>query len=388
MRVCGIIAEYDPFHLGHRYHMERARELAGADYVVVVLGCTFSQRGEAMLFASHDRARMALLSGADLVLGMPASFSCAQANRFARGGVSILNSLGAVTHLSFGCEPDGREYLSRTADLLHHPSLAFARTLRAGLKTGKSFARAQGEALSACLPDVPPAVFANPNFILGISYLLELKRLRSPICAMPVVRAGEYHAQSLSPLPSATAVRHALSQGGWQGVRASVPLESFFVIRDAVENGRLHQPHALDAWLIGTLNIGGEASLQLSPEMSEGLERRVLAKARHAKTREELLDLINTRRYTRSRVNRALSHALLGLIQFPDRPAYARLLGFRRSAAPLLKRLKSASIPLVDRPGRGAPPGFFEEMRAEELWALGAGKPMASAWRYPLIVID
>ncbi|NLO13351.1 MAG: nucleotidyltransferase family protein [Clostridiales bacterium] len=388
MRVCGIIAEYDPFHLGHRYHMEKARELSGADYIVVALACAFSQRGEAMLFETHDRARMALLSGADLVLGIPASFSCAQANRFARGGVSILNSLGAATHLSFGCEPDSGEYLSRTADLLHHPPIAFSRTLRTALDTGKSFAHAQGEALSACLPDVPPAVFANPNFILGVSYFLELKRLCSPICALPVVRAGEYHAHHLSPLPSATAVRHAFGQGCWQGIRASVPPESFFIIRDAAENGRLHQPHALDPWLMGTLNVSGLASLKRSPEMSEGLERRILAKARQAKSREELLDLINTRRYTRSRVNRALSHALLGLTNFPDRPSYARLLGFRRSAVPLLKRIKSTSIPLVDRPGRNIPPGFLEEMRTEEFWALGAGRAMASAWRYPVQVIN
>ncbi|MDD4081033.1 MAG: nucleotidyltransferase family protein [Eubacteriales bacterium] len=388
MRVCGIIAEYDPFHLGHRFQLEKARELAGADYVVIALGCAFSQRGEAMLFETHDRARMALLSGADLVLGMPVSFSCAQANRFARGGASILNGLGAVTHLSFGCEPGSEEYLARTAELLSHPPAAFTQALRASLKSGKSFARSQGEALSAGLPDVPPEVFANPNFILGISYIMELKRLGSPILPLPVAREGNYHAQGLSPLSSASAVRLALTQGSWPGVKASVPGESLSIIRDAAENNRIHQPQALGAWLMGTLNVRGEASLLSSPEMSEGLERRILARARQAASREELLDLLSTRRYTRARVSRALTHALLGLTLFPDTPVYARLLGFRHTAAPLLKRIKGAAVTLIDRPGRNNPPGFEEDMRAEELWALGAGKPAASAWRYPMIVID
>jgi len=388
MRVCGIIAEYDPFHLGHRFHLESARQLSGADYVVVVLGGAFSQRGEAMLFSTQDRARMALLSGADLVLGMPVSFSCAQANRFARGGISILNALGAVSHLSFGCEPGGEAHLAAAAKLLYHPPRAFSDQLKNALKTGKSFARAQGEALAGCLPEVPPGMFAQPNFILGTSYLLELHRLNSPIVPVPVPRMGGYHAQGLSPFPSATAVRRALREGAWPGVARALPPESLTVLRDAAEKGRLHRAAALDSWLIGTLNTQGEVSLLSSPEMSEGLEQRILAKARDAAGREELLALVSTRRYTRARVSRALSHALLGLSHFPDRPEYARLLGFRRSAAPLLGRIKGTGFPLIHRPGREAPPGFAQDMRAEEFWALGAGMAPASAWRHRMTVID
>ncbi len=388
MRVCGIIAEYDPFHSGHRHQLKSAREQSGAEYVVAVIGCAFSQRGEAMLFSTQARAEMALRSGADLVLGMPVSFSCAQANRFARGGVGILHSLGPVTHLSFGCEQGFAAHLAATAELLHRPSPAFIRRLKAGLEAGLSFAAAQGEALGACLAQVPPRAFSAPNFILGVSYLAELARLGSGIRPLPIPRGGDYHAKGLSGLPSATAVRAALLQGNWPGVRASVPEESLAVIRPAVERAQLHRPGALDALVIARLMEAGEQRLLPSPEMSEGLEKRIAARARQAASRQELIDLVKTRRYPRSRVSRAVNHGLMGLTSFPDRPGYARLLGFRKRAAPLLKAIKSGGFPLIDRPGHAASPDFSQDMRAEELWALGAGLPPASAWQHLMIVLD
>lgn len=388
MRVCGIIAEYDPFHLGHLYHLTQARERAQATYVVAVIGCAFSQRGEAMLFDTHARARMALLGGADVVLGMPVSFSCAQANRFARGGVGILQGLGVVSHLSFGCEPEAEPFLLPAAEVLYRPSAWFSNMLKDRLQAGHAFAKAQGEALSACLPDAPPALFSAPNFILGLSYLLELKRLNSAITPVPIPRSGDYHAQGLSPLPSATAVRVALRQGAWPGVAASVPPGSLGIIREAAQKGHLHAPDSLDALLMGTLLQGNETRLMASPEMSEGLERRILAKARQAASREELLRLVKTRRYTQARISRAVSHSLLSLDSFPENPGYARLLGFRKGAEPLLTAIKGSGFPLIDRPGRQLNRDLAQDMRAEELWALGAGLPPASAWQKPMIILD
>ncbi len=388
MQVCGIIAEYDPFHLGHHHHLTLARERSQAAYVVAVIGCAFSQRGEAMLFDTQARARMALIGGADVVLGMPVSFSCAQANRFARGGVSILHGLKVVSHLSFGCEPGGDAHLKRAAELLLHPSAQFASILKNKLQEGHAFAKAQGEALAACLPDVPAALFSAPNFILGLSYMLELQRLDSPIIPVPIPRSGDYHAQGLSPLPSATAVRAALRQGAWPGVAASVPPGSLAIIKASAANGRLHPPDALDSLLLGSLLQADEARLLASPEMSEGLERRILAKARLAASREDLLRMVKTRRYTQARVSRALSHALIHLNSFPDRPAYARLLGFKKQAEPLLKAIKQSGFPLIDRLGKASDQDLAQDMRAEELWALGAGLAPASAWQKPMIVLD
>ena len=246
MKVCGIIAEYDPFHRGHLHHLEQARARSGADYMVCVLGCAFSQRGEAMLFSTHDRARMALQNGFDLVLGMPVSFSCAQANRFAAGGVGILHRLGVVSHLSFGSESDDLGLLRQAARLLNHPDAAFARTLKAGLDTGLSFAAAQGQALQEALPEAGPALLASPNFILGVSYLRELERLGSRMTPLPVLRSAPYHSLAGGPLASASAVRAQWLQGEWEQAATACPPASLAVMRGAAT----HRPEALDKALL------------------------------------------------------------------------------------------------------------------------------------------
>ena len=226
MRVCGIIAEYDPFHKGHLFQLNLARELSRADYMVCVLGCSFSQRGEAMLLGTFDRAAMALENGFDLVAGMPFSFSCAQANRFARGGVGTLSRMGLVNAISFGCETDRLDWLQAAAGLMNRPDAAYLRRLKDGLAAGYSFARAQGIALHEAMPELSRDLIASPNFILGLSYLRELDRLGSPIEAIPVKRATNYHSRDAGPMASAGAVRAMLLNGEIAGALEGCPENS------------------------------------------------------------------------------------------------------------------------------------------------------------------
>ncbi|HSK68211.1 MAG TPA: nucleotidyltransferase family protein [Candidatus Limnocylindria bacterium] len=387
MRVCGVIAEYDPFHNGHQYQLAQARERTGADYSVCVLGCAFSQRGDAMLFSSHDRARMALLGGHDLVLGMPFSFSCAQANRFARGGVGILNGLGVVTDISFGCETDRLDLVYAAARLLDEPDGAFQGRLRRGLDEGRSFAHARGAALEEAFADVSPALLRSPNFILGVCYVRELARLRSSIRVTPVRRETGYHSLEAGPTASASAVRAMLLRGDFAGATEACPGTTARAVREAMDGGRMHRPDALDAALIAALLRARPEDLRRSPEVSEGLEDRILAAAREATGRAGLAEAVRTRRYPRPRVSRALSHALVGANVFPPEPAYARLLGFRRGAAPLLQAI-GGRFPLVSRPARSPFPETAQDMRAEELWMLGSGQAPAQAWRNGVVIID
>lgn len=386
MRVCGIIAEYDPFHRGHLHHLSEARRLAQADFVVCVLSTAFTQRGLPGLFSTHDRARMALQSGADLVLGMPVSASCAQANRFAMGGVGTLQGLGVVTHLSFGVESAALPYLEEAARLLHRDDEALGALRRQGLQQGKSFARAQGEALSQVLRGVPPALLSQPNFVLGTGYLQAMLSLGAAFELAPVPRMGSYHDTSVAPLPSATAVRQALLRGDWQGVARAVPHESLQVIQEAVWQGQLHRPEGLDRVLLHHLLTQGVQPG--TAEISEGLEQRILQKARQAGSRAELVELVKSKRYPHARISRALSSALLGLCDAPPAPpAYARMLGFRKRAAPLLTAIKRSGFPLFDRPARSNLPGIAQDMRAEELWHVGAGLHAQQAWQQQTIII-
>lgn len=381
MIVCGIVAEYDPFHRGHLYQLKEARRKSRADFMVCVLGSAFSQRGEAMLFDTVSRARMALMNGFDLVLGMPVSFSCAQANRFAMGGAGILHRMGVVTHQSFGCECDDLNPLQDTARLLHQPTEAFTRCLQAALAKGHSFAAARGQALAHCLPQVDSRLFQAPNFILGVSYLLAHLALGSRITPLPVLRQSDYHSSAPGPLASASAVRKMLLDGSQANLSDACPQPSL----DIMQHARLHHPDALDPALLLKLQGMTPAELAQVPEVSEGLEQRIHAAARAAISREDLIAQARTRRYPRARISRALTQALLGIRQEEPVPAYARLLGFHTRAKPLLAAIQKQGFPLVDRPARGRGVDITLDMRAEETWYIGSGQPMKTAWQQRVI---
>ena len=390
MRVCGIIAEYDPFHNGHAYHLLKARELSRADYVLCVLSCGFTQRGMPAFFSTHDRARMALLGGADLVLGMPLSFSCAQANRFAAGGTGILRAVGAVTHLSFGAEHADAGLLVEAAKALEDPDEAMQARLSQALREGHSLARAMGDALSCRFPSHPDTVFRAPNTILGICYVRELLRQNSDIRILPVQRIGAYHDSLLAVTPSATAVRAALIRGHWRGVSQAVPEATFPFLKTLMREKRFHRPEALDTALLLKVLDTPQEQARSYVEISEGLERRISVAARQATTREELIDAVKTRRYPYARINRALTSLLLDIPAegLPREPSYARLLGFRKRALPLLRAIGKSGFPLISRPARARGDEISLDMRAEAAWYLGAALPSALAWQRQPVMIE
>ena len=386
MRVCGIAAEYDPFHKGHLYQLGEARQKSSADYIICVISTAFTQRGMPALFSTSDRARMALLAGADLVLGMPVSYSCAQANRFAMGSIGILQSLGVVSHLSFGIEEASLPYLIPTRDLMLKPSPAYSSSLREGLAQGHSFARAQGEALTNQHPNIEKTIINQPNFNLAVSYLQTLSSLKSSIEPLPVIRQGSYHDTHLSSLPSASAVRAAILRGDWPSVEEALPFTSYQIVKAAALRSRFHLPDALDKTLLcQLLNKRDYSGIS---EMSEGLDLRMLKSAKEARSRKELIEMMKTKRYTYARISRALTQSLLGIEkQALHPPAYARLLGFRKNAAPLLQAIGKNHFPLISRPAQSADENIKQDMYAEQLWYIGSNQPAADAFRQKLIII-
>ncbi|NLX83622.1 MAG: nucleotidyltransferase family protein [Clostridiales bacterium] len=381
MKVCGIIAEYDPFHQGHLYQLNKAREITKADYMVCVLGSAFSQRGDAMMFSTHDRARMALMNGFDLVLGLPYAFSCAQANRFAMGGVGILHHLNVITHQSFGCETMDLSAMAATAHMLHAPDEQFSGILKHALEEGHSFVKAQGLAMTACLPQVDEALFSAPNFILGVSYLRAHLELKSPMIPVPVLRETDYHSKVLTGLPSASAVRGMLLKDRRTDLQGVCPDTSL----DIVQKALIHPPDALDKVLLATLRDISASQMRKMPEISEGLEDRIKHALREVTSRADLIQRVKTRRYPIPRINRALTHALVGMDTRHDVPAYARLLGFHDRALPLLAAIAQAGFPLVHRPAKENRVDLSLDMKAEELWYIGSGQPMKTAWQQEII---
>lgn len=366
MRIAGIIAEYNPFHNGHAWHIARTRE-AGYDCVIVCMGGHFTQRGEAAMLSRWDRARMALACGADAVFELPALFAVRTADAFARGGVGILAGLGADA-LSFGSEIADIELLKGIAALRSREPEAVSEAIAQHLDAGMSHARAWGEAVGACL-GVSPEILNRPNAVLAVEYLRAIAACDTHLTPLVVPRQGGYHDTGLGTFASATAIRAAFARGDADGALAAIPGAARpWALPDAL--------HPMDDMLLYRLRGMSPEALAALPDVGEGLEHRLYRLCREASGREALLDALKCKRYTRARLNRMLTHALLGIdraaLQAVPRPTYARLIGMRRDAGPLLKALKTRStLPIVTRAAalRGEP-CFEWECRATDTWSL------------------
>ena len=390
MNICGVIAEYDPFHKGHERHLRSAREKTGADFIVCVMSGSFTQRGMPALLPPHARADMALRCGADVALQLPYAFSVREAEYFALGGAAILNALGCVTHLSFGSETDDLSLLQAAARLLESPDEAMESAIQAGLAKGLSFAAAQGQAVAKRLK-VPVDTLDAPNTALALSYLRALIRLDSRIIPVPVLRETDYHAGELDALPSASAVRSAILRGDWAGVRKAIPENALPVLEEAIRNG-LCPPDSLDILLRHKLLISTPEEIARWPGISEGLEMRILKAAESAVSREALVDAVKTRRYTRGRISRALCHGVMGVTKadLPPLPASARILGFRESARPLLRQMQKHTqkngFTLYARPAKEET--AILDCRADDLWRVAAGLPRGETYRLQPVIIE
>lgn len=380
MRIVGIIAEYNPFHNGHAYHLQQAREASNADYVVVVMSSCFTQRGEAALLSPADRARMALSCGADAVFALPACWAVRDAEHFALGGVALLNSLG-VDAISFGSETADMQKLSICAHMLEQPDATFTEALHRRMAEGLPYPAALSAAMAETHPEVGD-LLASPNNTLAVCYLRAMLRLNASMEVFPIARSSDYHATGLSnQLPSATALRSAAFQGDWLGCKANLPAPAYAVLQDAALDGRLHRPDALDQALLYRLRSMRHTDWSALPDLSEGIEDRLLAAARQEATRDALLLAAKTRRYPHARLSRLCTHALLGitqaLLEAEPLPTAAWLLGFRQEARPLLSQLKQSGFPIIGKAAdhTGNEAWFRTELAAYDLWALGCGLP-------------
>lgn len=385
MRVVGVIAEYNPFHLGHAHHLAEARRLAKADAVVVVMSSVFTQRGEAAICSPAERARMALSAGADAVFALPAAWSVRDAEHFALGGVSILAGLGCDA-ISFGTEVNELPRLRQAARLLETTDAAFSADVQSRMAEGIPYPAAISAAMEAAFPGCG-ALLESPNSTLALCYLRALLRLGSPMEVIPVQRIGGYHTSQLGEtLPSATALRGAILRGDWSKVKSAMPEEAYAILREAAAQGRIHRPEALDAALLYRLRTMSPVDFAALPDVSEGVEHRLAAAAQTALSREELLQTAKTRRYPYARLSRLATHALLGMtddiLRSAALPQAAWLLGFRKESRDLFAHFKErAALPIIGKAADfdRSKPWFAAETLAYDIWALGAGLPAGLA---------
>ncbi len=353
MHVTGLITEYNPFHNGHLFHLKKARETTGADYTAVVMSGSFVQRGAPAVFDKYSRTRAALLSGADLVFEMPAPFSTASAIEFASYAVALFTALGAVDSICFGSECGEIEPILRAARLLNEESEPFKKRLQDFLKEGKTFPEARSAALAEEGAE-EAKLLSSPNNILGVEYCQAVLRQRSPLSCFTIKREGNgYHDPSLNgALGSALAVRQALQSGtDVQALRFLLPDPSFDSVCRSI-------PVFLDDFS-GLLNyrLLTEQEPERYAEIRPELAARIKKLAPGFASFDQRIKELKSRQLTYTGVSRGLIHLILGIEQrqmdlFKEAgfAPYARILGFRKSAAPLLRRIKeNSSIPVISK---------------------------------------
>lgn len=400
MTIAAIIAEYNPFHNGHEYMIQKVKEETGADYVIAVMSGDFTQRGIPGITDKHTRAKMASSCGADAVFELPVRFATASAELFATGAVSLFNALSCVDYLCFGSEYGKLSDFTKASDLLlDEPEdfkYAIQKYLREGLSYPKAFSLAVKE--SGTAPDIVPELLDKPNNLLGLEYLKAIKKLASSIKPHTITRTGTgYHdehsafsEETGTLIASAGAIRTALSKevGSISAAQPLLPAKSYRIF---AESYGVTAPVLLDDFsLLLSARIAAETKDSLADflDVPKELADRIYRFRDEFMPFTELIETIKHKQYTYARINRALVHILLGLKEKNGTlrtsnsdtatllVPYARLLAMKKSASPLIKEIKEHSgIPVITKPAEArkvldedALAMFLEDVAAADLY--------------------
>ncbi|WP_308795821.1 tRNA(Met) cytidine acetate ligase [Agathobacter sp.] len=379
MKIAGVITEYNPFHNGHKYQLEQIKRQTSADYIVVVMSGDFVQRGEPAIIDKYERTRMALLSGADLVLELPAVFATASAEFFAGGGISILKNTGIVDMLCYGVESVDHELTKLVAGMLKNPPAEYSASLARLIQGGMSFPAARSRALCEYFQDnydssldKLDAFIASPNNILAIEY--EKALMDCDITGFPIKRVGEgYHStDSTSAFSSATAVRGVISTvyntanhltvnssntsqfGNLTVLNTLMPADCAKILTYCISNGHIVFPDAISDLLyyrlISERNEGYEKYSDCTKELSAKIVKNIYKYENFT----QFCNLLKSKNLTYTRISRVLTHILLGIENDDfnicmDNP-YLRILGFKKSSGELMHLLKKrASAPIITK---------------------------------------
>ena len=347
MRVIGIICEYNPFHNGHIYQMTKSREIYHDSHIVAVMSGHFAQRGEASMLNKFARARAAVLHGADLVIELPFAYAVRSAEQFAKGGVKMLSRLGVVDSILFGAENPDTEKLGAIA------SISVKRETQAiihkNMMNGLSYAAALEKALN--LNDEEKKLIREPNNILAIEYMKAINEMKSTMEPLAIARLGAHHCDKSidGQIASGTAIRSVIqSSQSIDSLKGVLPNEIFCEISNknstdfpSVKN--LYRP------LLSEILLHDSAHLKKIFGINEGLENKFIKAGLIAKSFDDFLGMIKSRRYPMTRLMRTILYIMLGvtkdMINIIDAsaPPYARILAFNDNGRKLIRKIKENS---------------------------------------------
>lgn len=378
MKVCGVIVEYNPFHNGHKFHIEKAREISGADYVIAVMSGSFTQRGEPAIFDKFTRAKAAVLSGADLVLELPFCFSCAPAQFFAEGAVKTLSATGITDSICFGSECGDISILSKSSKI--------GKEIKELLAKGMSYPSA-----CAAASDFP---LCYPNDILGAEYLRAISLYAPEINPFTIKRndSGYHSDKPCGNFASASYIRNKIYTVGISSVKEFLPDKVYEIFENEYSKQNYTDFSLLDSLIIGKIRSGG--NLKDSAYVAEGIENRFYDLSFTAGSIKELADSVKTKRYTYARLMRILSCFAVGLTDkklsefVTAGPQYLRVLAVNDNGKKLLSEMKKqASLPIITTPsaykelGKTAREMFELDCLSSDIAVLAAKNPALRSGR-------
>lgn len=383
-KVLGIIAEYNPFHNGHLYHLEQSKKETGATYTVAIMSGNFTQRGNTSIIDKWSKAESALHCGIDLVLELPVLYSISSAENFADGAIKILDSLKVVDYLSFGAETADVSTLNEIAKVLYTEPRKYKTFLSHELKKGLSFPKARENALMMYLNDIRrfTNVISSPNNILGIEYLKALLKYKSNIKPIAIHRtASGYNDLSYSDnIASSTAIRNIMKNNGFDILRNLLPEPSYSILIKNLKQGHIVPDlSAFEKEIIYNLRKMDISEIAELPDVSEGLEFALKNTANSCNTLNEFINIIKSKRYTNTRIQRILLYALLGITKkdmdlSKKTSPYIRVLATNKRGKFLISEILKANpkleiITSVKRYLDSNPSKNYQLMLNQDIWA-------------------
>ncbi|PRR84157.1 nucleotidyltransferase [Clostridium vincentii] len=350
MKITGIITEYNPFHLGHLYHLQKAKIDTKSEGIICIMSGNFVQRGTPALIDKWTRARMAVENGVDLVIELPLVYSISSAEGFSEGAVNILNSTGVVSNIFFGSEHGETSDLDIIASTLLYEPDAYRSILKSELKKGFPYHTARSVALKEYLPKIPcTEILSNSNNILAIEYIKAIKKSDSSIVPLTLKRVGaDYNTSELSTIyPSATSIRAKLKDSNdLSQLKNSIPTNTYKIFTDLANNNyNFVYGDDIFPYLKYKLLTEGEKIKDIL-DVKEGLDNKILKEIIASHSLSELILKVKSKRYTYTRISRILTCFFIGLENYNakeimnERTNYIRPLAFNDTGIKILKEIK------------------------------------------------
>lgn len=349
MKICALVAEYNPLHLGHLKHIDYIKTTLGAEKIIVIMSGNFTQRGEPAILDKFERARLAVTAGADAVIELPTVFATANAEIFATGAVKILDALGVCDGLCFGVESGTADEYKSTAKALLNETKEFKRALKDKLEQGVSLAKAKFLALKEVgIDGAKEQLINSPNNVLGLEYTKAIYKLGSKMEIYPMLRDGDHNDKTLKKgTTSATSIREAVKLGGKGKIKKSVPPFVYKAIGD--------YPFAFDKLIMSAVISTSAEKMAEILDCTEGLENRIKALSKDNRTVDALVEKATTKRYPSTRIRRILTATLLGIdkkfvFECLDASLYAKVLAVNENCKDIIPTLVCNSlIPVLTR---------------------------------------